>query len=197
MAERGRPRGFDRDAALQRAMEVFWERGYEGTSLSDLTTAMGINAPSLYGAFGGKEALFGEAVERYRHTDGGMTDVALREGKTARAAVEGMLMAAATALTLPGKPKGCFMVLGATNCTPANQGMAAFLRSHRLASTRHVRERLEQGVADGELPPEIDLDTLARYFTTVVQGMSLQARDGAKRAELERVASAAMAAWPR
>jgi len=197
MAERGRPRSFDRDAALQRAMEVFWERGYEGTSLSDLTGAMGINAPSLYSAFGDKEALFREAVDRYRNTDGGITDQALRSGKTAREAVEAMLLAAAKALTLPGKPKGCFVVLGATNCTPANQPMAAFLRTHRLGSTQRVRERLAQGVADGELPADTDIDSLAAYFTTVMQGMSLQARDGASRAVLERIARTAMATWPR
>ncbi|KAF1022599.1 MAG: HTH-type transcriptional repressor ComR [Paracidovorax wautersii] len=196
MAERGRPRSFDRDTALLRAMEVFWERGYEGTSLSDLIDAMGISAPSLYAAFGGKEALFREAVDRYRHTDGDLTNQALRAGGTAREAVAGMLMAAAHALTLPGKPK-CFVVLGATNCTPANQPMSAFLRTHRLASRQQVRERLAQGVADGELAPATDVDSLATYFTTVVQGMSLQARDGADRALLERVATTAMGIWPR
>ncbi|MDB5766674.1 MAG: Bacterial regulatory s, tetR family protein [Collimonas fungivorans] len=196
MAERGRPRSFDRETALRQAMEIFWERGYEGTSLADLMVAMKINAPSLYAAFGGKEALFREAVDYYRSTDGSATGKALRAGLTARAAIEGMLMAAAIVLALPGKPTGCLVVLGATNTTPSNRPVDLFLHNLRVDSAQDIRKRLLQGVADGELPMETDVGQLAAYFTTVLHGMSLQARDGATQEALQGVARTAMLIWP-
>ncbi|HTD05417.1 MULTISPECIES: TetR/AcrR family transcriptional regulator [Oxalobacteraceae] len=196
MAERGRPRSFDREAALRQAMEIFWERGYEGTSLADLMAAMNINAPSLYAAFGGKEALFREAVTYYRDTDGSATGEALRQGPTARAAVEAMLMTATTVLTLPGKPTGCLVVLGATNTTPSNRPVDVFLHEIRLASAQSIRKRLLQGIADGELPKETDINQLTAYFTTVLHGMSLQARDGVTQAALQGVVRTAMLIWP-
>jgi AcrR family transcriptional regulator len=197
MAERGRPRAFDRRVALRRAMEVFWEHGYEGTSIHELTEAMGINAPSLYSAFSCKEALFREAVALYGESEGGPLRRALVEEPTARRAVAGLLRAGALAYTDPDKPNGCMIVLAATTYTPKTEGIRDYLAEERRSSTEALRERLERGVADGDLSPEVDTGMLAGYVSTVLHGMSVQARDGVGREELLAVADAAMAAWDR
>lgn len=194
MAERGRPRGFDREQVLRRAMEVFWEHGYEGASLTELTTAMGINAPSLYAAFGCKEALFREAVALYNRTEGISVYGALT-ASTAREAIAGLLRDAAGAYTGPGRPTGCMVVLAATTYTSKTVAVRDFLAEQRQRSTAELRARLDRGVADGELAPHTDTAALASYVSTVVYGMSLQARDGATREELIVVADAAMAGW--
>jgi AcrR family transcriptional regulator len=195
MAERGRPRGFDRAEALRRAMEVFWERGYEGTSVGDLTAVMDIRPPSLYAAFGSKEALFREAVELYEQVEGEAPIQALRDGETATAGVEAMLRAHALAYTAPGRPSGCMIVLAATTYTPSTEGIRDFLAEQRRASTAMVRERLVRGQADGDVPPDADVDALAGYVTSVQFGMSLQARDGATHEELAAVVDCVMAGW--
>ncbi|WP_039799176.1 TetR/AcrR family transcriptional regulator [Nocardia araoensis] len=196
MAERGRPRAFDRAEALRRAMEVFWEHGYEGASMSDLTAAMGINSPSLYAAFGGKEALFRAAVDLYGHTDGGYTARALREEPTARAAIEAMLRDNAVAYTEESKPHGCMVVLAGSTYTTRNTGIRDFLIDKRRATTEDIRRRIERGVAEGDLPPGTDSTALAGFYTTVLYGLSIQARDGATLAELTASIDCAMSAWP-
>lgn len=195
MAERGRPRAFDRALALRRAMEVFWEHGYEGTSLQALTSAMGINAPSLYAAFGGKEALFREAVALYSEQEGPLTRAALTEAPTAREAVARVLRDGAIAYTEPGRPSGCMIVLAATTYTPKTEGIRDFLAEQRRAGTAELRERIAAGIKDGDVPAGADITALAEYFSTVLHGMSIQARDGASRASLLAVAEAAMAGW--
>lgn len=192
MAERGRPRGFDPEAALRRAMEVFWEHGYEGTSVADLTAVMGINAPSLYAAFGCKEELFRRAVALYEREEGLRPPAA---AVTARDAVAGLLRAAAIAYTEPGRPRGCLIVLGATTYTPRTEGIRDHLAERRRASAAELRDRLEHAAATGELPAGVDLTTLAGYLSTVMIGMSTRARDGADRAELLAVVDAAMLTW--
>ncbi|GAA5107083.1 TetR/AcrR family transcriptional regulator [Nocardia iowensis] len=196
MAERGRPRAFDRTDALRRAMEVFWEHGYEGSSMSDLTSAMGINSPSLYAAFGGKEALFRAAVELYGQTDGGYTERALREEPTARAAIEAMLRDNAIAYTVEDKPHGCMVVLAGSTYTTRSESIRDFLVEKRLETTEDIRRRLDRGVAEGDLTAEADTAALARFYTTVLYGLSIQARDGASLAELTQSIDCAMAAWP-
>jgi AcrR family transcriptional regulator len=195
MAERGRPRSFDRDAALRRAMTVFWERGYEGVSLSDLTAAMGINAPSLYAAFGCKEALFREAVALYGANEGSIAERALREKKTAREAVEALLRGNAEAYADPKNPRGCMVVLAATNCTPENEDVRAHLSQCRRDAQKMLKRRLDRGVADGDLPGGTDAAALAAFYTTVLNGLSIQARDGASRQQLHAIVDVAMAAW--
>ncbi|MBF6482277.1 TetR/AcrR family transcriptional regulator, partial [Nocardia cyriacigeorgica] len=138
MAERGRPRAFDRDVALRRAMEVFWEHGYEGASMTDLTSAMGINSPSLYAAFGGKEALFREAIELYGRTEGGLTARALREEPTARAAIEAMLRDNAVAYTAPDKPHGCMVVLAGSTYTTRTESVREFLIDMRKQTSADI-----------------------------------------------------------
>lgn len=194
MAERGRPRSFDRDAALAQAMRVFWERGYEGTSLSDLTAAMGINAPSLYAAFGCKEQLFRDAVALYGEREGTATARALNEQPTARQAVEALLRGNVAVFTDPGKPAGCMIVLAAATCSPGNQNIRDFLAERRRHIAVSLRRRLQRAVKEGELP-KIDTGAIADYYTTVLQGLSIQARDGTSRAALNRVVDCAMAAW--
>jgi AcrR family transcriptional regulator len=192
---RGRPRGFDRAAALRRAMEVFWERGYEGTSISELTRAMGINSPSLYAAFGSKEDLFREAVALYDTREGSVTELALRREPTARAAVEAVLRDNADMYADPENPSGCMVVLGTTTWTPHNEDVRTFLAALRHKPYELMRERLERGIDAGELPPGIDVQALAAYYNTVLEGLSIQARDGASRETMHAVIDCAMATW--
>lgn len=195
MVERGRPRSFDRDAALASAMEVFWIKGYEAASLSELTAAMGIASPSLYAAFGSKEGLFHEAVELYGRTEGpGLWD-GVEAAPTARQAIEGFLLATAAAFTRPGKPRGCLVTLSAINLTGASPSVCEAMRQQRAFGPRGLEARLERAVTEGELPVDLDLGGVAAFYLTVQQGMSIQARDGATREVLEKVAKGAMAAW--
>jgi AcrR family transcriptional regulator len=176
---RGRPRSFDRETALEKALLAFWEHGYEATSVSDLTRVMDIGAPSLYAAFGDKRSLFEEVVRMYGTRYGSFTDRALAEEPTARAAVERALREAATAYTEPGHPHGCLVVHAATNCSTP------------------FESRIRADVAAGVLPPATDAAALARHTGAMIQGMSQQARDGASREELEAVAEIALSIWPR
>ncbi|MGW0755252.1 TetR/AcrR family transcriptional regulator [Streptomyces sp. NPDC002814] len=192
---RGRPRSFDRETALEKAIMAFWEHGYEATSVSDLTRVMGIGAPSLYAAFGDKQALFAEVVSEYGTRYGSFSDRALAEEPTARAAVARMLREAAAKYTEPGLPHGCLVVHAATNCS--NPEVEAFLRDRRNANIAAIEGRIRADIAAGELPAGADAAALARHTGAMIQGMSQQARDGASREELEALAEIAMAIWPR
>ncbi|TQN28285.1 TetR family transcriptional regulator [Haloactinospora alba] len=195
MPARGRPREFDRGAALRAAMELFWKRGYEGTSLSALTDAMGITRKSLYAAFDSKEALFREAVELYNSADGGTANGPLDTTATARDAVEGMLRENADAYVDPHTPRGCMVVLAGLNLTEAHETVGEHLAELRRRDHEAVLARLERGVAEGDLPQETDTTALASYYLTVLQGLSIQARDGCTRATAHAVIDCAMAAW--
>jgi AcrR family transcriptional regulator len=196
MARLGRPRSFDREDALRRAMEIFWALGYEGTTLTDLQKAMGgITAPSFYAAFGSKEELFREAVELYSKTLGVPMTKALAEQPTARASIEALLQAAVEAFCKPGAPRGCLLVLGAINSMPANKSVQDHLRGLRARRQKVMQQRLQRGVAEGELPAGLDYSALASFYTTVVDGLAIQARDGASRKALKFAAQCAMAAW--
>ena len=196
MTQLGRPRSFDRKAALRRAMEVFWALGYEGATLEKLQEAMGgITPPSFYAAFGSKEQLFREAVELYSRTLGVPMMQALEEGPTARASVEALLHAAVEAFCKPGLPRGCFLVFGAINSVPANKTVQDYVRGLRVRRQKLIQQRLQRGVDEGELPANLDLAALAAFFTTVVDGLAIQARDGVSRKALKFAVRCAMAAW--
>ncbi len=196
MAVTGRPRGFDREAALEAAMLLFWRKGFAATSMSDLCEAMGIGSPSLYAAFGSKEALYLEAVEYYVRTQGPPVWGKLAEATTARAGIEKLLTAWTE--TLPksrATPAGCMALLAAVGDEwPA--AIVRVVRKVRLEMLDTLRSRLEAAVAEGELPASTDIDGLSRFYLSVFQGMAVQAKDGATQAELRNVAAAAMAAWP-
>ena len=192
----GRPRSFDRDRALARAMEVFWTKGFEGTSIADLTAAMAINRPSLYAAFGNKEDLFAEALALYEAVEGAVITRLLAEAPTARAGIEATLRHNARVYVETGRPRGCMIVLsslvGATECAPVR----TLLASRRAAGEEELRLRIVRGQAEGDVPAHVDAAQLASFFTAVLQGMSVKARDGASRAELDAVVDAALRALP-
>jgi AcrR family transcriptional regulator len=196
MAARGRPRTFDPDTALRKALEVFWERGYEGTSLNDLAQAMGIASASIYACFGSKEDLFRKVMALYGTTSGGPPRLALDEHPTTRAAIHAMLRATADEITRPDAPHYCMLILAAPTGAVENHAVREFLADGRRDQLSAIKDRLARGVVDGDVTASpAGLDAIARYYATVVQGLSVQARDGATRAELEAVITCAMAAW--
>jgi TetR/AcrR family transcriptional regulator, copper-responsive repressor len=194
---RGRPRAFDRDDALEKAMLLFWKRGYDATSVADLASGLGINPPSLYAAFGDKRSLFLEAVERYADRYGSFLPKALQEGATAYQAIERMLHDAAEMYSLPDCPRGCMVISAATNCTPASAGIADDLRARRVASHGAILARLKKGLGDGDLPDTADVGALADFYAATLYGLSALARDGASREALEGIAAQAMLIWPK
>ncbi len=196
MPERGRPRSFDREEALRKAMELFWSVGYEGATLEDLKAAMGgIASPSFYAAFRSKEALFLEAVELYRGTVGSATSRALADQPTAFQAIETILRDAADSFTHRERPPGCLVVLGSLNGSPSSKAVQDHLKEIRLQTPALIQERLERGVAEGELPAGIDTRGIADFYTTVLHGLSIQARDGMSHKTLTAVVDCALASW--
>jgi AcrR family transcriptional regulator len=190
----GRPRAFDAEKALDRAMQVFWRKGYLGTSLSDLTEAMGINRPSLYAAFGNKESLFRKALEHYSKGPSAYLSEALRE-PNARAVVERLLRGVVDLLTNPHTPTTCMWVHGALSCgdNPLRKEFAA----QRVAGLSALRNRFKRAIAEGDLPAGTDADTLARYVQTVNFGLTVQASTGSTRKELMWIVEIALKAWPK
>jgi AcrR family transcriptional regulator len=191
---RGRPRSFDRDAALGAAMEVFWKKGYEATSIHDLTDAMGINPPSLYAAFGDKEHLYLAAVERYQQWRREQVGRTLDEEPTARAAIERLLHEYVVELTKTCHPAGC--MLASASCASASADAQEALAERRSQARRRLKERIDRGVREGDVPKGTDTAELADFFTTVVTGVAMRAKDGASRRSLLASVEAAMRAWP-
>jgi TetR/AcrR family transcriptional regulator, copper-responsive repressor len=192
----GRPRTFDREQALNTAMDLFWRHGFEGTSTAQLTAAIGIAPPSLYAAFGSKEALFRETLALYGQRYGGFLSEPMSGTGGARAAIEQMLQAAARQFADAQHPLGCMVAAGELQASEAQGALVAEVAGRRHAAQVAIRARLDRARRDGELPADSDTATLAAYFAMVVQGMAVQARDGAKPALLKRLAGLAMQAWP-
>lgn len=194
---RGRPRGFDRDEALESAMRLFWSRGYEATSISDLTQAMRITPPSLYSAFGDKKRLFLEAVQRYEHAAGCFAHKALTEEPTAELAIRCLLRDAVTSFANPNNPKGCLIVLGATNCAVEATDIFEALAGRRRNAENAVRARIAAGQKAGELSDNVDVEALTGMVTATLYGLALKARDGVPRVRLHRIVDQLMTMWPR
>jgi len=195
-ATRGRPRSFDKDQALDAALQVFWEKGYEGASLSDLTKAMGVNRPSLYAAFGDKEALFLQVLQRYKAGPMAYVRDALSE-LSARRAIQRLLQGAVEAFSRPRNPHGCLYVHGALACGDEAYTMRQELAKRRAEGELALRRRLMKAKDEGELPADANPADLARFYMTVLHGMAVQASGGASRAALESVAETALRAWPK
>lgn len=192
---RGRPRAFDAEEALDRALLVFWRKGYEGASLDDLTGAMGISRPSLYAAFGDKQSLFRKALDRYAEGPSSFARRALKEG-TARAVVERLLRDAAEMHADPATPAGCLMVHGALAAGLGSDAVRRELNARRAADEAALRRRLVRARAEGDLPPDAEPADLARYVVTVIRGMAVEATGGASLRQLRRVVRIALRAWP-
>jgi len=191
----GRPRKFDIDEALDRAVLVFWQLGYERTTLTDLCEAMNINRPSLYAAFGTKEQLFHRALDRYANGPHAY-EAEMLNLPTAREVAEGLLRGAVERQTGVDTPHGCLAVLGATTHPDTESPVARALIDARAAGEDAVRERFTRAKQDGDLPTDVDPAELAAYIRTVIYGMTVKAAGGATREELERVVQLAMRVWP-
>lgn len=192
---RGRPREFDEETVLDAALDVFWRYGYEGTSLTMLTHATGVNGPSLYAAFGNKEALFKKIVDRYIANPASYLKRALAE-PTARQVAAAVLRNAIDMVAQPNHPDGCLLVHGALACHPDADPIRKELSQRRAGAESLVRRRLERAVAEGDLAKTADPTKLARYLTTVIWGLSVQAAGGASRKQLLEVAEIALRCWP-
>ena len=191
----GRPLGFDRDAALRHAMVLFWRHGYEATSISQLTEAMGITPPSLYTAFGDKERLFLESVQLY--TSGEVTSESIiDEAPTAREAALGLLHASAIRFTGENTPAGCLLASSAISCSEAAANVQKSLGDIRIKLEKHLQGKIAADRSLRKLKTRVNAEALAGHIMAVIQGMSTLARDGADREKLFSIASAAMLAWP-
>lgn len=191
----GRPRGFDTDEALERAMLVFWEHGYEGASLANLTGAMGISTTSMYAAFGNKEGLFRKALERYTEGPSAYLTRALEE-PTAHGVATAILAGTIRTTTRPAQPHGCMGVQGALTVSDSGREVRDLLVAWRNNSYSSVHERFQRAVDEGDLPPGTDPGLLARYVTTLAFGIAVQAASGVGRAELQEMTDAALRNWP-
>jgi AcrR family transcriptional regulator len=195
-AKLGRPRAFSEEAALDAAMRVFWEKGYEGASLTDLTQAMGINRPSLYATFGDKEALFLRAMEQYTNGPGHYLRAALEE-VTAYAVIEALLRGAVKLLADPRNPRGCLSVQGGLACGTAAEPIKEALVAWRKKGEAEIVKRFKRARTEGDLSAELDPHDLARYIATVLNGLGIQAANGATKAEMTRVVEMALRTLPK
>jgi AcrR family transcriptional regulator len=193
--QRGRPPAFDHEEALEKAMRVFWARGYEGTSMSDLTEALGINKPSIYGAFGSKDALFRKAVQRYLQGPAAFVRESV-QAPTAYAVAEKLLMTAARFLAGKDHPPGCMMTLGALACGEGSEIIQQELAQSRKAFENLLTARFTRAKEENDLSAEAHPADLARLLATVHQGMSVQALGGASEADLAGVARLVLGSWP-
>jgi AcrR family transcriptional regulator len=194
-ARMGRPRSFDLDEALDSALQVFWRKGYEGASLSDLTKAVGVNRPSLYAAFGDKKALFRKALDRYLTGPAAYTQEALKE-PTARAVVERLLQGAADLNAVPRNPGGCLMVQGALASGDTGDSIRQELVACRAAGEAALRRRFQRAKSERDLPADTDPADLARYLATIIYGMAVQAAGGASRDKLQHVVEMTLRTLP-
>jgi AcrR family transcriptional regulator len=191
----GRPRSFDTDKALDRAMHVFWRKGYDGTSLSDLTRAMRINAPSLYAAFGNKAALFGKVIDCYVAGPGRFIPKAL-EAPTARAVVEQLLKGVVGLQVAKNHPGGCLLVQSAVSAGDKTSRVRKEVMTRLAMAEGAIRKRLERAKSEGDLPRHANPADLARFVMAVLDGIAVAGATGASRKQLQNIAELALRAWP-
>jgi AcrR family transcriptional regulator len=192
---KGRPREFDVDVALAAALRVFWRKGYESASLSDLTEAMGITRPSLYAAFGNKEALFKKALDLYEREKLAYVGEALK-APTSREVVERLWRGALEMQFSDCQPRGCMRIMNSLSCGPEADSIRDDLNARRQSSRVAICERIEQAKAEGDLPADANADGLCSYVTAILQGMSVQASAGTPRRELESLIETSLSMWP-
>ena len=194
-AVRGRPREFCVDEALTAALRVFWQKGYDGASMTDLTEAMGITRPSLYAAFGNKESLFHKALDLYERDKLAYVGEALK-APTARGVAERLLRGGLDLVTNPSDPQGCFGVISAVACCSEAESIKADVLARRASSDAALLARFERAKAEGDFPDHIEPAGLQRYLAAVLQGMSVQGGSGVPRVELERLVETTLGLWP-
>ena len=194
--KRGRPRLLDRNAGLDVAARLFWERGYEGTSIADLTHAMGITPPSLYATFGSKEELFRLALDHSIAQQSQRRSEMLQAKIPAYEALATYLYDIAEGDTQPDKPRGCIVSTAVLQHSEENASVARTAAAWREAAMQILKTRFDRAVSEGELPEQTDTDTLARFYGAIIQGMSAQACDGACTARLKDLVDVALTAWP-
>ncbi|MHC8314624.1 TetR/AcrR family transcriptional regulator [Pseudomonas sp. LB3P31] len=198
MAQMGRPRTFDRDAAINQAMNLFWEHGYDSTSLSQLKASIGggISAPSFYAAFGSKEALFQEVMAHYLSTHGRVTESLFDETLAPREAIELTLRRSAKMQTEPDHPRGCLVSLGLMSaCSQESKVISRPLAESRALNRVGITKCVERGVAEGQLRPTVDIEALATMFDSFLSGLSILARDGVSHAALDAAVTQVMSVW--
>jgi AcrR family transcriptional regulator len=193
--EMARPRVFDEEEVLDRAMDVFWRHGYEGASMAELTKAMDLNSPSIYAAFGSKRGLFDAVLKRYRDRRTANRDYVLA-GSTAREVAERMVFDTIEWLTDPKEPRGCLLVQAGLSAGVNNGDIPLTLIEQRGGIKEVITERFKRAQAEGDLAPSADPAALARYLHMVVLGLAIQAQDGMSVAELKESAGRALMSWP-
>jgi len=191
----GRPREFAEDEALNAAMRVFWEKGYEGASLDDLTRAMKINRSSLYASFGDKEALFRRVLSRYSAGPMGSVFEALKQ-PNARAVIETLFRSSAKFLSDPTHPPSCLSVTGGLACGQGAESARQAMVDWRNMGLIQIEKRMRQARAEGDLPKDVDPRDLARYVAIVLHGLSVQAANGATAGEMNRAVELALRSLP-
>jgi AcrR family transcriptional regulator len=193
-ANRGRPRTFDTDQALDRAIPVFWAKGYEGTVVDDLTEVMGINPSSFYAAFGNKGNAYLKTLDRYSHNSGGFIKIAM-EQPSALAFAKKLLSCAVDSYTDPAHPCGCLFMNAGLGLTRENKAVRQSLLQRRSEMEKVFAQRFERAIANGELPKKPNPHDLARYLIVTLQGLATQAAAGTTRAELQKVVDLALTAF--
>lgn len=193
---RGRPRGFDREVALDRALEIFWAQGYAGTSIADLTAAMQINPPSLYAAFGDKRQLYLAALDRYQQRGLAALEALLAAGPDTRSAIAGALRQLVVEMTRTDRPSGCMVVLSGLHCGSEAAELEPLVAARRAQIEARLQQRIRAGLDAGDVAAATDPVTLAGFYATLLQGLSVQARSGATQARLLAIVELALAVWP-
>ncbi len=193
--KRGRPKGFDEHEALEKAMLLFWKNGYIATSIKDLTQALGITAPSLYCSFGDKASLFNQCIDYYLAHEACPTQLIMQQAKTAKIAFEILMYDSAKNLVQPDKPMGCMLITSAMGSSKQVQEVQNAVQEKRQYYKTTLVQRLEQGIVDGDVPKDVPINTVVDFYTTIINGLSIQACDGANLASLNQVIFNAMKIW--